>query len=967
MPLFRAFSPARSPRAATSLLLLAAACGDPMLPAEPTAPPAMASLAAASSSGVVISQVYGGGGNSGAPFTNDFVELHNAGTAPVAIDGWSIQYASATGAGALGANSGQLVALAGTIPAGKYLLIQLAGGATGAALPTPDITGSINMSASAGKVALVRQTAGLGCNGGSAPCSSTQLGLIEDLVGYGTANFFEGTGPAPGLSNSTAALRKGNGSQDTNNNAADFESGTPTPRNAGSAGSGGGGGPGGGDLASCALPFTPAYAIQGDGLTTPLSDQVVTTQGVVVGDYEGPSPALRGFYLQDAAGDGNPLTSDAVFVFNGNNDDVALGDVVRVTGTATEFQDQTQVASVTALVVCGTGASVAPVDVTLPMPTSTHFERYEGMLVRFPQTLTVTEHFQLGRFGQVVMSSGGRLAQPTNVALPGAAAAALQLANQRNRIIVDDALQSQNPDPILFGRGGLPLSASNTLRAGDQATGMVGVLTYTWAGNAASGNAYRLRPVGALGGGVPAFAATNPRPATPAAVGGTVRVATANLLNYFNTFTGCTNGVGGASASCRGANNALEFMRQRAKTLAALTTLDADILGLVELENDGYAATSAIADLVEGLNAAAGADRWAFIDADAATGVLNALGTDGIRVGLVYRRDRVTPVGQTAVLNAVAFVNGGDFFPRNRPALAQAFQRPDRGRVVVVVNHLKSKGSSCSLPDAGDGQGECNAVRTTAAAQLAEWLTTDPTDTGEEDVLIMGDLNAYAKEDPITTLAGAGYADLLAARVGPSAYSYVFDGQWGYLDHALASPTLAGQVSGVTEWHINADEPSVLDYNTDFKSPGLIASLYAPDPFRIADHDPVVVGLALAAPSVTYAFGGFLPPLAAVGQRPQAAAGSALPVRFSLGGDYGIAIFRAGFPASRPVSCTTGAPLGGYTPIRSPGNAGLTYSRGNRTYALTWKTDESWAGSCRELVLRFTDETQQRIVLDFRD
>src|SRR5262249_32615265 len=133
-----------------------------------------------------------------------------------------------------------------------------------------------------------------------------------------------------------------------------------------------------------------------------------------------------------------------------------------------------------------------------PVNGVSYLERFEGMLVRFHQTLYVTEHFQLGQFGQIVMSSGGRLPQPTSIVAPGSQAQSVQTANDFNRIIVDDELQNQNPDPIRFGRGGNPLSATNTLRGGDSATDIVGVLTYTWAGSSSSGNAYRLRPVNAL-------------------------------------------------------------------------------------------------------------------------------------------------------------------------------------------------------------------------------------------------------------------------------------------------------------------------------------------------------------------------------------------------------------------------------------------------------------------------------------
>lgn len=617
------------------------------------------------------------------------------------------------------------------------------------------------------------------------------------------------------------------------------------------------------DPSGCDLPTVPISTIQGDGDATPCAGLTVTTTGVVVGDYEyDPNVStLRGFYLQDPVGDGDSATSDGLFVFNGNNDSVSLGDVVRVTGAASEFQGQTQI-SAASIVVEGTG-TVAPVDVTFPRTAAGDLEPYEGMLVTLPQTMYVTEHFQLGRFGQVVVSSGGRLQQPTNVVEPGAPALALQAANDLNRIIIDDHLQNQNPDPIVFGREGAPLSASNTLRGGDTTTGTTGVMTYTWAGNSASGNAFRLRPINALNGHV-YFDATNPRPISAPDAGGSIQVAGMNLLNYFNTFDGlpdtvdnCTLGVGGAATDCRGADTQEEFDRQWPKTVAAINGTGADVVGVMEVENDGYGAASAIAHLVWQLNEATADGTWAFIDADAATGQVNALGVDAIKVGLLYRPAEVTPVGTTAALNSEEFVYAGDDEPRNRPALAQAFRDNETGGVfTVAVNHLKSKGSACDDPDALDGQGNCNVVRTIAAGLLAEWLAGDPTGTGDTDTLIMGDLNAYAMEDPIRALQDAGYTNLILEFGGLDAYSYVFDGQWGYLDHALGTASIAPQVTGVAEWHINADEPSVLDYNTNFKSPDQVISLYAPDQFRMSDHDPVIVGLNLASDYTRFVVGG---------------------------------------------------------------------------------------------------------------
>ncbi len=614
---------------------------------------------------------------------------------------------------------------------------------------------------------------------------------------------------------------------------------------------------------ACVDAFTPIPTIQGTGATTPISGTVVTTQGVVVGDYEGAAPALGGFYLQAETPDADALTSEGLFIDNGVAVSVTVGQRVRVTGTASEFQNQTRLTTVTAVLDCDT-ASVAPVDLTLPVASSTALERYEGMLVRFLQPLVVTESFQLGRFGQVTLA-GARLRTGTDAAAPGAPAQAVIAANALNQIVLDDAENGQNPDPVLYARGGAPLSAANTLRAGDQTSGIVGVLTYGWAGVQSSPFAWRLRPVGALGGSVPVFTAANARPAAPALTGGAnLRVVGMNVLNYFNQFSGCTNGVGGAGTACRGANSQTEFDRQSAKIVAAILGLNADVIGLSEIQNNGYGPTSAIQDLVTRLNAAAGAGTYAFVDVDAATGQVNALGIDAIKVGLLYRPARVAVVGQAAALNTGPFgifTIGSGTSQRNRPALAATFQAVSGGgRLTVSVNHLKSKGSDCDNniapvgpdPDIGDGQGNCNLTRTAAAEALVAWLATAPTGVSDGDVLIVGDLNSYRHEDPVTAIKAAGYTDLVDTRIGADAYSYVFDGEWGYLDHALASAGLSAQVAGVGEWHNNADEPTVLDYNVEFKSVGQVSGFYAADVYRASDHDPVYVDLALLGdPAIT--------------------------------------------------------------------------------------------------------------------
>jgi predicted extracellular nuclease len=597
-----------------------------------------------------------------------------------------------------------------------------------------------------------------------------------------------------------------------------------------------------GSAAPCFAPLTHTIPqIQGTGAATTVTG-TVTVQGVVVGDYEGPSPKLRGFYLQDATGDANPASSDGIFIFNGADTDVvSLGSVVQVTGVPSEFQGQTQITATT-IESCTSTGSVIPTDLAFPVANPTALEAYEGMLVRIPQTMTVTEHFQLGRFGQVTVSANGRQYQPTQrFASTDPQRLALQNTNALSRIIIDDATQDQNADPIFFGRNGAPLSVANPLRTGDTLNNVVGLMTYTWAGNAASPNNYRLRPVNALTGSA-SFTSGNARPASPPAVGGSTKVAGFNLLNYFNTFGigNCTFGVGGTAADCRGANNQTEFDRQSAKTVAAITKLGADIVGLVEMENDGYGSASAIQDLVTRLNAAEGAGTWAYINPDTVLGA-NSVSTDAIKSAFIYKPTKVTPA-PTKVFSPTTSTT----FER-RP-LAQTFSDTTGKTYSVVVNHFKSKscaGGTGTDADQNDGQGCFNARRVSQANALVSFINTTVIPGAEDsDVLVVGDLNSYAKEDPVNALTGAGYTDLIVNASGPDAYSYLFNGEFGTLDYALANNALLPQITGAGDFHINADEPTVLDYNIEFKTSGQITSLYAADEFRVSDHDPVLVGIA---------------------------------------------------------------------------------------------------------------------------
>jgi predicted extracellular nuclease len=1027
--------------------------------------PAGVLTARALSPDIVISQVYGGGGNSGATYTHDFIELFNRGTSSVSLAGWSVQYASATGTGNFGANSGQLTELPGvSLAPGQYLLIQEAQGSGGTApLPTPDITDStpINMSGTGGKVALVMSTTGLGCNGSSTPCSPAQLALIKDLVGWDGANFYE-TAAAPATNNSTAVLRLTNGCTETDNNASDFAASAPTPRNTSS--------PlnpcGGADVAPevtgtfpvngatdfpinanlsvtfsepvdvtpswftlvcsvsgtvattfsggpttftldpgvtltdgenctltvlanqvsdqdsndppdnmvlnftvgftpfdvCSVSYTPIYAIQGSGQSAAITG-TVTTQGVVVGDFEG-SASQGGFFIQDVAGDADPATSDGIFVYTGSADLVSAGQVVRVTGYARERFNQTTLngsnsnsSAVPAanIVQCGS-TSVEPTDVEMPFADANYPERYEGMYVRLPQSLVISEYFNYDRFGEIVIAlpldGESRPFTGTAIDEPGAPANARTLANSLRRITLDDANSAQNP-AVLRHPNGEPFSLTNRFRGGDTVQNTVGVLGYDF-------SLYRIFPTG------PAeYTAANPRPAAPEPVGGTVRVAAMNTLNYFVTADYPTgdpldNKCGPLNnVECRGwdSDQVDEFTRQRTKLLAALSGLDADIIGLNELENS--TGVEPLADIVAGL------PGYAYIN----TGTI---GTDAIKVGMIYRSAMVTPVGSYQILDSTVDPRFVD--TKSRPALAQTFEVNATGaRFTVVVNHLKSKGSDCNDigdPDLGDGQGNCSQTRRLAAEALVDWIATDPTGSGDADYIIMGDLNSYAQEDTIDAIkAGADdiagtiddYTNLIFQYQGTYAYSYVFDGQSGYLDHALAYPSLTAQVTGAEDWHINADEPDVLDYDTTFK-PDAQDALYEQNAYRTSDHDPVIVGLN----PLHYNFTGFFKPVDNALVFNVEKGGSTVPVKFSLGGDQGLDVFLTGYPLSRQIACESNGSSDGLDQTVTAGGSSLSYDSTTDQYIYVWKTNKAWAGTCRQLVVILKDGSIHYAYFNFK-
>ncbi len=555
--------------------------------------------------------------------------------------------------------------------------------------------------------------------------------------------------------------------------------------------------------------------MQGNGSSSPLVGSNVVIEGVVYADFQN-ADQLSGFYMQeeDSDHDADPTTSEGIYIAN-SSFVVSVGDVVRVQGNVKESYGHTELSNINQLAICSTGAGIEETLLTLPLISMEEFEKVEGMLVSISQPLTVNENYSLARFGELTLSDS-RTYQFTHNNLPDVTGYATHLSNLAlNQIILDDANQNQNSDPVVYPSPGL--SATNTLRGGSL-TSVTGALGYSF-------GSYRMYPTETV-----SFSDDNPRTASPENVGGNFTVASINVLNYFTTLDNSGDICGPlGDAGCRGADSAIEFTRQRDKIINAISTIDADIVGLVEIENN---TSAAIADLVNGLNTVMGPDTYAFVD----TGMI---GSDAIKVGFIYKPSSVMPQGTHAILDSSVdpiFIDD-----KNRPSLAQTFKTASDEVFTVAVSHFKSKGSSCDKigdSNLNDGQGNCAVTRANASTALVNWLGTDPTASGDSDILIIGDLNAYAMENAITNITDSGYTNLVDAFVGSTAYSYVYRGETGYLDHALANASLTAKVTDVTEWHINSDEPIALDYNTEYKQ----ASFYENDVYRMSDHDPVIIG-----------------------------------------------------------------------------------------------------------------------------
>ncbi|MEZ0470863.1 pre-peptidase C-terminal domain-containing protein [Luteimonas salinilitoris] len=921
---------------------------------------------------VVISQVYGGGGNSGATFTNDYVELFNRGDDAVSLSGKSLQYASATGTGNFGATPTQLVVLPGdTLEPGRYYLVALAGGSTGEPLPAADASGTINMSAASGKAALVDSTTGLGCNGGNNPCTPAQEALILDLVGFGGANYFEGSGTAPGLNSSTAGFRAGDGCSDSNDNAADFAAGTPAPRNSAaipnvcggggqaylsiadtSAAEGDGGntpfffsialnqpaGPGGvsvdyatadgsavagedyitesgtatidegetsvtitvdvlgdggtepdetfqvdldnavgaliaraqatGTILNDDVTTLAIHAIQGDGQLSPYDGEAVATEGVVTGRKN------NGFFLQSADGedDGNPATSDGIFVFTGGAppDAAAVGSRVLVQGTVDEYVPAadphqlplTEIVSPSVVQLSGGHPLPAPVALTVDMPNADggldQLEHLEGMRVTAPSFTVVAPTGGFTNEPSATGGSNGRFA----VVVTGTA-----------RPFREPGIQIPDPDPLGSTAPNIPrwdfnpeliVVNSGTIGAptADVAAGceivdgsLTGPLDYTFRRYTIYPEAELVAECGEAG---------QPRAAmVPTADHATF--ATYNLERFFDTDNDPATGDPVLTPE------ALEMRLNKASIAIRRFLHTPDVLGVTEVEN-----LSVLQALAERINA----DAVTAGDPDPGYAAWLEEGNDigGIDVGFLARtgevaagvaRVEVLSVEQAGADAVLANPDGSSTLLNDRPPLVMdAIVHFADGRslpVTPIVVHQRSL-SGIDSEDSGSSGWLTTGARVRAKRQaqsehLAGLIDGMQDDDPARKIVVLGDFNAFQfndghvdalgvvtgqpTPDDETAVDGDG-VDLVEQDLHNTTldadpaerYSFVFDYQAQSLDHVLVNRALldSADIAGhaVSHARINADFPEVARNDAD-------------TPTRLSDHDPTMLLVRLQA------------------------------------------------------------------------------------------------------------------------
>lgn len=601
-------------------------------------------------------------------------------------------------------------------------------------------------------------------------------------------------------------------------------------------------------------------AIQGTGNSTPFAGKTVTTRGYVTASY--PTGGFNGYVIQTPNTGGEPNAngaSSALFVYAGPNGSKAeIGQYVEVTGVASEFNGLTQVSANSFIALDEEVAPPIPLTIAWPTTESSR-EAIEGMLFAPSGDYTVTNSYSTNQYGEVQLAFGTTpLIQPTDAGAPGSNEANAAVADALARkVTLDDATNTN----FFNTKGAVPtyVSLTEPVRVGAGATFEAPVIIDY------RNNNWKLNPTAPVTAGNERVHFKNTRTAQPdqsKLEGADLTVASFNVLNYFTTtgdqVAGCepyTDRAGNPITvkSCstegpRGAWDAANLERQQAKLVAAINATDATIVGLMEIENSqklGKASDTAVSLLVNALNADAGTDKWAY--AASSSDLPPLAEQDVITNALIYNKQVVEQVGTSRAVGTQSSLD--EPFSNAREPIGAAFAlKGGESKLFVAVNHFKSKSDSEATGadlDQGDGQGAYNASRVEQANALVQWipdaLATIETETASEieDVVLLGDFNAYAYEDPMRALYEAGYTDATKA-LNPTEYSYSYQGLSGSLDHVLYSTSLKDRVVGSDIWDINAPESIALEYSR-YNNHG--ALFYAPDAYRSSDHDPVILGL----------------------------------------------------------------------------------------------------------------------------
>ncbi|HHF3025612.1 TPA: ExeM/NucH family extracellular endonuclease [Vibrio diabolicus] len=652
--------------------------------------------------------------------------------------------------------------------------------------------------------------------------------------------------------------------------------------------------------------FTTIQEIQGEGASSPFIDgypYITTEDHFVTGVVSAVTTGLtKGFYLQALENDGNDKTSEGLFIHTDVADtELKAGDVVCVKGKVQEYYSNTQLSSdANSYVKTGTSNAslVTPLTIKEGETLRDALERHEGMQVELSSAseLFVTRNFSYdydSRRNNMMLSHEAPLFKPTQLhAAESDAAVALAKENAANRIYLESDSKAPNGQIPYFPTFAQDLdqngSSEQHIRLGSRVEGLQGVVNYSY-------NEYRLIATNEVDSSNFVTSGDDfdvARKAEPAIADSDLRVASFNVLNYFTSVA--DSGHDNPTGQNRGATNLDEFLIQQAKIVSAMNKMDADIIGLMEVENNGFGDGSAIQNLVDALNAEIDdvEDHYTYVEIEEQDKYQEEyFGSDAIMVAILYRANAVTPKEAAKVIvtpeqhiaeNTITRKEGTESNPAydkyQRHSLLQTFTVKETGEdLSVVVNHFKSKGSECieewiaGVEDSepADLQGNCNNFRVSAAKVVGEALKDI-----DGDVLVMGDLNAYGKEDPLLTLTdyskekygrdiytaayttigggelqvektkiekGYGLHNLNTLLHGTDTFSYTYSGELGNLDHALASSSLAQKVVAIEDWHINSLESNLFEYSSKYTGD---MPKYK-DSFSASDHDPVIIAIDL--------------------------------------------------------------------------------------------------------------------------